>query len=225
MKIKNLNKYIDHTLLAQDANVNQISAICKEAIKYNFASVCVNPDYIKFCKQELLLTNIKVCTVIGFPLGANQIETKIFEAKQAIKNGADELDLVINISAIKNNNFDLCAEEVSSIREISKNKILKVIIETCLLTNDEIKVITALIAKNNADFVKTSTGFSRSGAKINDVLLIKETLDQINSKCLIKASGGIKTLNDTINMIQAGASRIGTSSGVLIINENMLSIK
>lgn len=213
-KIYKVNKYIDHTNLKQFASEKDISNLCDEAIKYSFFSVCVNPDYVSFCKNKLKNTNVKICTVIGFPLGSNTTETKIYETKDAIKNGADEMDMVLNISWLKRKKLTKVIDEINEIKKICKNKILKVIIETCLLTKNDIINACKCINKSKADFIKTSTGFSTGGAKIEDIKLIKKYLDK--SK-LIKASGGIKIKEQALKFIKLGVKRIGTSNGVEII--------
>lgn len=211
-----LNKYIDHTLLKANLTKKDLNKLIKEAISYDFKSVCVNPYYVKYCKKKLQNSDVLVCTVIGFPLGQNSLKTKIFEAKQAIKDGADELDLVINISELKNHNYKYLEKELTKIREVVKDKTLKVIIETCYLTDEEKTKITELIIKTNCDFVKTSTGFGTKGATFEDVKLLKSvTKDQIQ----IKASGGIKTKEDFLKYLELGATRIGTSNGIALITD------
>lgn len=209
-----MNAYIDHTLLKPDATKQQIHTLCEEAIKYQFASVCVNPYWVSYCRELLKNSNVKVCTVIGFPLGANTTETKVFEAKNAIANGADELDMVINIGALKDKKYDIVLKDIKEIVKVKENTILKVIIETCLLSDEEIKKVCELCVEAHADFVKTSTGFSTSGATVHAVALMKESVQQ---KCLIKAAGGIRTKEDMQKMIKAGANRIGTSKGTSLI--------
>lgn len=208
---------IDHTLLKPEASEKEIEILCNEALNFNFASVCVNPCNVELCSGHLKSSNVKVCTVVGFPLGATTTETKYFEAKQAIKNGADEIDMVINIGRLKDQDYQFVFNDIKSISELVKNKnrTLKVIIETCLLTDYE-KIIACLIAKKaGADFVKTSTGFSKGGATIRDVALMKFV---VGDKLKVKASGGIRTYDDASNMINAGASRLGASAGVKIIS-------
>lgn len=210
----NYEKYIDHTLLKPDATVDDIYRLCLEAKEHHFMSVCVNPCYVPFAKTYLEGSDVKVCTVIGFPLGNNLTRTKVDEALQAIKEGADELDMVINVGFLKAHQDDYVFEEIKLLREISKGHILKVIIETCLLTDEE-KVRACLLAKEaGADFVKTSTGFSKGGATVEDVKLMHET---VGEEMGVKASGGIRTHEDLIKMIEAGANRIGTSNGTKII--------
>lgn len=209
-----MNKYIDHTLLKPDASKNQIEKLCIEAKEHDFASVCINPCWVKTCYDLLKDTNVLVCTVIGFPLGANTSETKAFEAKDALNNGASEFDMVINIGALKDKDYDYVLNDIKAVKQAIGNHVLKVIIETCLLTKDEIKKACELALEANADFVKTSTGFSTGGALAEDVALMKEV---VKDKMKVKASGGIRTPEDFKKMIEAGANRIGTSNGVALI--------
>lgn len=210
----NYNKYIDDTLLKQDATSSQIIVLCKEAKEYSFKSVCVNPDFVSLAKNELKDSDVLVCTVIGFPLGANTTATKVFETKDALNNGADEIDMVINVSKVKDNEYEYVKEEISKIKEVCGNHTLKVILETCLLTKEEIKRVCLLAKEAGADFVKTSTGFSTYGAKVEDVKLMRET---VGNEMGVKASGGIRTHQDMLDMINAGATRIGTSSGAKLM--------
>ncbi len=210
----NYNKYIDDTLLKQDATSSQIIVLCKEAKEYSFKSVCVNPDFVSLAKNELKDSDVLVCTVIGFPLGANTTATKVFETKDALNNGADEIDMVINVSKVKDNDDEYVKEEISKIKEVCGNHTLKVILETCLLTKEEIKRACLLAKEAGADFVKTSTGFSTYGAKVEDVKLMRET---VGNEMGVKASGGIRTHQDMLDMINAGATRIGTSSGAKLM--------
>lgn len=214
--MKQLNKYIDHTILKPDASINDIIRLCTEAKEYNFASVCINPTYINLAVETLQTSDIKVCTVIGFPLGANTTKTKVFETKLAVKSNADEIDMVINIGEVKNNNWNLVLKDIKAVRRAAVGKILKVIIETALLTTDEIIKVSKLILKTKADFIKTSTGFASQGATIENIKLIKSV---VKDKIQIKASGGIYDYQIALAMIDAGATRIGTSSGVKIISE------
>lgn len=209
-----LSKYIDHTLLKQDASIENIKKLCNEAKEYDFKSVCVNPCNIEICKKELIDSDVLVCTVIGFPLGAMSTESKIFEAKDAISKGADEIDMVINIGRLKDKDFEYCVNEIKQIKKVCNEKILKVIIETCLLSDEEIINACNCVLKANGDFVKTSTGFSTAGATFHGVELIKSV---VGDKCLIKAAGGVKTHEDMLKMIEFGANRIGTSSGTKLI--------
>lgn len=209
-----INKYIDHTLLKANSTFEDVEKLCLEAVKYNFFSVCINPYFVKFAKESLKDSDVKVCTVVGFPLGANTIETKVFELKDAISNGADEIDLVMNVGLFKSKEYDLVFQEIQEVRKNTGSLTLKVIIETCYLTEEEKKTATELCVKAGVDFVKTSTGFGTSGANIDDIILMKEIT---GDKIKIKASGGIKSYNDAAAFIQAGASRLGTSNGVAIV--------
>ena len=214
-----INRIIDHTLLKPEATEKQIEELIKEAIEYNFCSVCVNPIWVKKCAEMLKDTDVKVCTVIGFPLGANTKETKIFETKNALENGADEIDMVINIGYMKSKKFDEVEDEISELAKIchDKDAILKVILENCLLTKDEIKKACQLSDKAGADFVKTSTGFSTSGADAEDVKLMK---DSVSDRVKVKASGGIRDYKTAIEMVNNGADRLGVSAGVAIYEES-----
>ncbi|MFV0479803.1 MAG: deoxyribose-phosphate aldolase [Anaerorhabdus sp.] len=209
-----LNKMIDHTLLKQDSTEAQIKKLCVEAKEFDFATVCVNPTWIALCKKELAQTDVGVCTVIGFPLGAMTQATKVFEAHNAIELGADEVDMVLNIADVKDNRMDKVVEEIVKVKEAVGSHVLKVIIETCLLTVEEKRRAIQAVMDGQADFVKTSTGFSTSGATIEDVELMKEVT---NGKIQIKAAGGVRTQEDLHKMIQAGATRIGTSSGCALL--------
>ena len=212
----NYSKYIDHTILKPDCTDAQIRQLCEEAKNYNFASVCVNPGYIKMCAELLKDTGVDVCTVVGFPLGATSTESKVFETKQAVKDGATEIDMVINVSRLKEHDDEYVLNEIRAIRRACKGHCLKVIIETCLLTDEE-KVRACKISKKaKATFVKTSTGFVKNGvgAKVEDVKLMFETVK--NAGLGVKASGGVRDKETAIAMIEAGATRIGTSSGVKI---------
>lgn len=209
-----VNSYIDHTLLKADANEEQIHALIDEAKEYQFASVCVNPTWVKTAANALKDSPVKVCTVIGFPFGASTTTVKAFEAKDAIANGADEIDMVINIGALRSRNYKLVEDDIKAVVESSGTKLVKVIIETCLLTDDE-KVKACQLAKSaGADFVKTSTGFSIGGATIEDIALMRKT---VGPDMGVKASGGARTLEAAQAFIKAGATRIGTSSGVAIM--------
>lgn len=214
-----INKYIDHTNLKAYATKKDIERLCDEAIRYKFASVCVNPYYVSLANELLSRSNVSVCTVIGFPLGQNTIAVKEFEAINAIQEGADEIDMVVNISAIKDGNYSYVKEEIETIRDSIDGKTLKVIIETCYLTEDEIIKMTEICNETFVNFIKTSTGFGIAGAQIKDVEIInKHKMDFLE----IKASGGIKTFEDACNFIEAGATRIGTSNGVTIMEESAL---
>lgn len=210
----NYNKLIDHTLLKQDAMPEQIIKLCEEAKQYDFMSVCVNPAYVPLASSCLKDSNVKVCTVIGFPLGMNLTKTKVEEAELAIKQGADEIDMVINVGMLKSGNDAYVEEEIRELKAVAGSRVLKVIIETCLLTDDE-KVRACVAAKNaGADFVKTSTGFSTGGATVADVALMRKT---VGPEMGVKASGGVRTHEDLLAMVEAGATRIGTSNGTKII--------
>lgn len=209
-----LNKYIDHTILKPETSKEQVAQILVEAKEYDFASVCVNPTWVTYAAQELKDSDVKVCTVIGFPLGANTPALKAFETKDAIENGADEIDMVINIGALKSKNYDLVLEDIKAVVEASGEKLVKVIIETCLLTEEEKVKACQLSKEAGADFVKTSTGFSTGGATVEDVALMRKT---VGSDMGVKASGGARSYEDAIAFIEAGATRIGASSGVAIM--------
>ncbi|WP_084246159.1 deoxyribose-phosphate aldolase [Planomicrobium okeanokoites] len=213
--MSNIASYIDHTLLKPESTKEQVIELCKEAAQYEFASVCVNPSYVETAAAELKDSKVKVCTVIGFPLGASTSETKAFETKDAIAKGAEEIDMVVNIGAIKSGDSELVKNDIQSVVEAAKGKaIVKVIIEASLLTDEE-KVLASRLSKEaGADFVKTSTGFSTGGATVADVKLMRET---VGSELGVKASGGVRSLEDVQAMIDAGASRIGASSGVQIM--------
>lgn len=211
-----LSKYIDHTLLKADASIEAIKKLCQEAKEYDFKSVCVNPCNIALAKEELKGSDVLVCCVIGFPLGAMSTDAKVFEASDAIAKGADEVDMVINIGRLKDQKYDYCVEEIRRIKRAVGSKVLKVIIETCLLTDDEIVKACECVVNGGADFVKTSTGFSTAGATFLGVELMKKT---VGDKCLIKAAGGVKTNADMQQMIKLGADRIGTSSGTKLIEK------
>lgn len=208
------NKFIDNTLLKADARREDIKALCEESVKFDFKSVCVNPDFIKDSKEFLKGSDVLVCTVIGFPLGSMTKEAKVFECKDAIEKGADEIDMVINISKLKDHQDDYVRDEIKAIKEACGNHTLKVIIECCLL-NDEEKVRACLLAKKaGADFVKTSTGFSKWGAKLEDVILMRKT---VGSEMGVKAAGGVRTHEEMVEMVENGATRIGTSSGAKLM--------
>ena len=209
-----INKYIDHTLLKPESTREQISKLLEEAKKYQFASVCVNPTWVKYCAETLADTDVKVCTVVGFPLGATTPDVKAFETKEAIQNGADEIDMVINIGALKSGEYQLVEDDIRAVVEASGDKIVKVIIEACLLTDEEKVLASELSVKAGADFVKTSTGFSTGGATVADVKLMRQT---VGPHIGVKAAGGARSLADAQAFIEAGATRLGTSSGVAII--------
>ena len=205
------NKLIDHTNLKQDAQEADIIKLCDEAKEHHFASVCVNPNYVSLCKERLAGSDVKVCTVIGFPLGQTTTTAKIDETKDAIFEGADEIDMVINVSWIKDKRYDKVLYEIQRLKRYCHDRILKVILETCLLSDEEIVKACEIAKKAGADFVKTSTGFSKGGATVHAVELMRKT---VGSDMGVKASGGIKTKEDMDKMVEAGASRIDTSSGV-----------
>ena len=212
-----INKFIDHTLLKAFATSDEIRKLCEEAKKYNFKSVCVNPVNVALAKECLEGSDVLVCTVIGFPLGANTKEIKAFETIDAIKNGADEVDMVINIGKAKEHNYKYIEDEIKMVVAASAGKTTKVIIETCYL-NDEEKINCCLFAKNaKATFVKTSTGFGTSGATASDIRLMRET---VGPDMGVKASGGIRNLDDLKLMVENGATRIGASSGVAIMENS-----
>lgn len=213
----NIAKYIDHTILKPQATVDEVKKLCKEAKEHNFASVCVNGCHAKLVSSELHGSDVKTCVVVGFPLGAMTKEAKEFETIDAIRNGAEEIDMVINVGALKDKNYVLVKEDIEAVVNAAKDKALvKVIIETCLLTDEE-KVKVCEIAKEaKADFVKTSTGFSTGGATEEDISLMRKT---VGEGLGVKASGGVRDYKTAMDMINAGASRIGASSSIAIINE------
>lgn len=211
-----LNKHIDHTNLRADATKNDIKRLCEEAVKYNFASVCIQPYYVKYAKTLLAKSNIAVGTVIGFPLGANTTVAKVFEAKEAINDGAEELDVVINIGALKDSNYEYIENEIKAMVEVAAGHILKVIIEVSYLNEDEIIKMCEICNNNFVHFIKTSTGFTDKGATKEVIDLMKHHIGDILE---IKASGGIKSYTDALTLIEAGATRIGTSNGVKIMEE------
>ena len=214
-----LEKYIDHTILKPEATEEGVKKICKEAIEYGFASVCINPYYTALVSKELKGTDIKTCVVIGFPLGANTKEVKAFETNQAIELGAQEVDMVINVGALKDKNYKVVKEDIEAVVKAAEKKaVVKVIIETCLLTDEE-KVKACEISKAaGVDFVKTSTGFSTSGATSHDVALMRKTVGQ---EIGVKASGGIRDYDKAVEMIKAGANRLGVSASVAIVNSSV----
>lgn len=211
-----LPSYIDHTLLKPEAIRVEIDKLIEEAIKYEFAAVCVNPYWVTYCRDKVKETNVQVCTVIGFPLGATTTETKVFEAKQAVENGATEVDMVINIGELKANQDEFVQNDIRAVVEAVKGKaITKVIIETSLLTDTEKKKACQLAKAAQAEFVKTSTGFSGGGASVADIKLMRET---VGSDMGVKASGGVRDIETARKMIDAGATRIGASAGIKIVN-------
>ena len=213
---KELSAMIDHTLLKPEATISEIEQLCAEAMQHKFASVCVNPSFVSTCFNIIKSSNVKVCTVIGFPLGATTTQSKFLEAEEAIKNGAEELDMVLNIGRLKVKDYDFVYNDLKSIADLSKKHLCtsKVILETCLLTDEE-KIAACLLAKEaGLNFVKTSTGFSIGGATKHDVSLMKFV---VGDKLKVKASGGIRSYEDAIAMINAGATRLGASAGVKIL--------
>lgn len=212
-----LNSYIDHTLLKPDASLSQIEKLCAEAKENKFASVCVNSYYVKKCVGLLQGSGVKVCTVVGFPLGASTMETKRFEAMKAVAEGAAEIDMVMNISAVKSGDWQYVQDDMSSLAQVchQQGAILKVILEMCLLTEEEKKKACEIAKRANVDFVKTSTGFSTGGATVEDVKLMRSI---VGDKIGVKASGGIRNAETAMKMIEAGATRLGTSASVEIVN-------
>ncbi|WP_243290607.1 deoxyribose-phosphate aldolase [Bacillus sp. FJAT-47783] len=213
--MSNIASIIDHTALKPVITKDEIVKLCKEAKEYTFASVCVNPTWVKTAAELLSGTDVKVCTVIGFPLGANTPETKAFETKNAIENGATEVDMVMNIGALKDKNYELVEKDIRAVVDAAKGKALtKVIIETCLLTEEEKVKACELAVKAGADYVKTSTGFSTGGATVEDIQLMRKT---VGPEIGVKASGGVRDRKGAEEMIEAGATRIGASSGIAIV--------
>ena len=213
MEKKDILPLVDHTLLSQGATWNEIKGICDDAIKYGCASVCIPPSYVKKVK-DYVQDKMKVCTVIGFPNGYNTTAVKCFEAENAVKNGADEIDMVINIGLLKDRRYDELLGEIKAVKESCGGRILKVIIETCLLTTEEKIKMCEIVSESGADFIKTSTGFSTGGATREDIALFKEN---VGNNLKIKAAGGIASLQDAEDMINLGAERLGTSRIVKII--------
>tara|TARA_B100001245_G_scaffold11729_1_gene8048 strand:- start:1380 stop:2027 length:648 start_codon:yes stop_codon:yes gene_type:complete len=214
--IESVSTYIDHTNLSQTASKSDIENLCEEAVDNNFASVCVNPVFVPLASEILNSKNPKVCTVVGFPLGADSPEMKFAESRYLTHQGAEELDMVINISALKEGDTRFIQSEIEKVVDAADGNCVKVIIETCLLTDEEKKIVSELAVNAGADFIKTSTGFSFLGATEEDIKLIRKT---VGSDMGIKASGGIKTLTDLKILVKAGANRIGTSNAISIINE------
>ncbi len=207
-------KYIDHTKLTATATADEIRTLCSEAIKYGTASVCIPPCYIELAKKEF--PSLNICTVIGFPLGYCTTETKVFETKDAVNKGADEIDMVINICHVKNGNFDAVLDEIKAIKSACNGKLLKVIVETCYLTDEEKIKLCELVTKAEAEYIKTSTGFGTAGAKAEDIVIFK---NNIGENVKIKAAGGIRTKEDMVNFIELGCSRIGASSAVKALSD------
>lgn len=208
------NRLIDHTLLKPDATKEEIKKLCQEAAQYDFASVCVNPGWVSYCKEQLKGTRVNVCTVIGFPLGATSTQAKVLETTAALLDGCDEFDMVINIGKLKDGEYDYVEDEIAKLKKVVGNHVLKVIIETCLLSDEEKVKACQLAKKASADFVKTSTGFSKGGATVHDVSLMRET---VGPEMGVKASGGVKTKEELLDMVKAGANRIGTSHGIDLV--------
>ena len=208
------SKYIDHTILKPNATSDQIIKLCEEAVANDFASVCINPCWIPTAKAALAGSDVKLCVVVGFPLGAMTTEAKVFETKDAIEKGAQEVDMVINVGALKSGNADLVESDIRAVVEASGDKLVKVIIEACLLTDEEKVQACQLAQKAGADFVKTSTGFSTGGATLPDVKLMRQT---VGPDMGVKAAGGARSYADAVAFVEAGATRIGTSAGVAIL--------
>ncbi|AWL77797.1 deoxyribose-phosphate aldolase [Capnocytophaga canimorsus] len=209
-----LSKYIDHTLLKATATVSEIETLCKEAITHDFFSVCVNSGYVSYAKDFLKETDIKVCSVVGFPLGAMSTRSKVYETEQALADGADEIDMVINVGWLLSGKIDEVKQEISLIKKACGDKVLKVILETCYLTDDQKRLACELSVQAGADFVKTSTGFGSGGATLADVQLMK---DSVKGKAKIKASGGVRDFQTAMEYINLGVQRIGTSNGIAIV--------
>ncbi len=217
--MQNLNYYIDHTLLKAFATEADIKKLCQEAVEYEFYAVCVNSSNVAFAKAQLAQSDVKVCSVVGFPLGAMSTVAKTFEAKQAVADGADEIDMVINIGQLKSENFDLVWKDIEAVKSAIGNKVLKVILETCYLNKAEIIKASELALLSRAEFVKTSTGFGIAGATFEDVQLMKSV---VKDQAKVKASGGIKDRVTALEYIALGAERIGTSSGIDIVTNKKL---
>lgn len=211
-----INKLIDHTLLKAVATEDDIKKLCLEAIEYDFMSVCVNPANVRYAKELLSESNVLVCTVIGFPLGANTIGTKRFETVNAISNGADEIDMVVNVGKVKEHNYDYIKSEIEEVVHAANGNTVKVILETCYLTNEEIIEVSKVAVLAGANFVKTSTGFGTGGATVEHVKIMRQT---VGENFGVKASGGVRSLEDLQTMVAAGANRIGASSGISIMND------
>lgn len=214
--MNSLASYIDHTLLKPEATAKQIKVLCGEARRWGFASVCVNPRWVRTAAEELDGCNVKVCTVIGFPLGTAVTEIKAAEAMRAVEDGANELDMVLSIGDLKSGNCGLVERDIKAVAEAAQGRLVKVIIEACLLTDDEKKLACRLAVQGGASFVKTSTGFSKSGATVQDVELMRKAVGPLIG---VKAAGGIRTRDDALRMIRAGANRIGASAGIAICSE------
>ena len=215
MEINEILSKVDHTLLSVTASESDIIKICKEGMRYNVASICIAPCHIRIAR-EFLKNNLSICTVVGFPNGYNTCETKMFETENALSLGADEIDMVINIGALKEKNFKKVESEIYNLKKICDNKILKVIVETCLLTEEEKITMCKIVTDSGADYIKTSTGFSKSGATLDDIILFSKN---IGKNVKIKAAGGISSLEDAERFIEVGASRLGTSRIVKIVSQ------
>lgn len=211
-----LAQIIDHTLLKPEATLSQIKNLCEDAQKYHFYSVCVQPHYVASAKAFLKDSSVKVCTVVGFPLGANTTATKVFETQNALSLGADEIDMVVSIGAVKNQDWDYVKSDIAHVVRSASPHLVKVILETALLTNEEIVKVCELAVEAQAHFVKTSTGFSISGAQVDHVKLMRQT---VGENCGVKASGGIKDYDTALRMIDAGANRLGLSASVDIVHK------
>lgn len=213
--MEKINEYIDHTMLKAYAKEEDIIKLCNEATQYGFKSVCVNPYYVEFVKNYLTKINskVKICTVIGFPLGQNTTKTKIFETQDALENGAEEIDMVINIAALLDKKYEYVKNEIEEIRKVTQNNILKVIIETCYLEDEDIKIMTKICSELQVDYIKTSTGFGKRGASENDVFLMNK---HRSNNLQIKASGGISDYDTAKKMVELGATRLGTSKSIQI---------
>lgn len=216
--MENLNKHIEHTLLKQDAKLEDFIKLFEEAKEHKFLGVCINPAYVKLAKENLYGTDVKIVTVVGFPLGANRSDVKAFETSKAVEDGADEIDMVLNVSKLKDKDYDFIINDIKTVKTACKDKPLKVILETDLLSKEEIKKACELCIEAKANFVKTSTGFVKNGvgAKAEDVKLMFETVSPYGLK--VKASGGIRDKEAALKMLEAGAERLGTSSGVKIVS-------
>lgn len=211
-----MNKLIDHTLLKADSTKEAITKLCEEAKEYDFASVCVNSSWVSYCKEQLKGSSVNVCSVVGFPLGAMCTKAKAFETQCVIEDGGDEVDMVMNIGALKEGNYELVLNDIKAVVEAAKGHCVKVILETCLLSEEEIRKACELCVEAKATFVKTSTGFSTRGATVEDVKIMKSV---VKDNAFIKAAGGVRSVDDLKAMVEAGASRIGTSSGVALMQD------
>ena len=212
--MNNIASYIDHTMLAPQATVSQIRKLCEEAVKYHFASVCVNSCHVALCAELLKGTGVNVCTVVGFPLGAMSTKAKAFEAECAVADGAVEIDMVINVGALKDENWTFVEDDIRAVKKACGGKLLKVILETCLLTDEEKEKMCDIVVEAGADFIKTSTGFSTAGATFHDIELFNRC---VAGRCKIKAAGGIKSVDDMEKFISLGADRLGTSSAIKLL--------